>query len=159
MTARTNDGPTADREIVITRTFDAPRALVFKAFTDPRHVDRWWGPTGFRNTTLAMDFRPGGRWRYIMHGPDGRDYPNHVHYTVIDEPGLLEYEHGSDPDAPPHFHVTVTFVEENGRTTLTMRSLFPSAAARDHVVREFGAIEGGHQTLERLAAYLPTMER
>ena len=157
MTTRTEPS-TADREIMIVRTFDAPRALVFKAFTDPRHIDRWWGPDGFRNTTLAMDFRPGGAWRYIMHGPDGRDWPNHVVYAVIKEPERLEYAHGSDADSAPHFHVTVTFVEEAGRTTLTMRSLFPTAAARDHVVREFGAIEGGRQTLARLAEYLATMQ-
>jgi uncharacterized protein YndB with AHSA1/START domain len=150
---------TADREIVITRTFDAPRALVFKAFTDPRHVDHWWGPKGFRNTTLSMDVRPGGMWRYIMHGPNGRDFANRVVYTLIKEPEHLEYDHGEDTDGrPASFHVTVTFEEQDGRTTLTMRSLFPSAEARDHVVKEFGAIEGGRQTLDRLAVYLEAME-
>src|SRR6185436_11510767 len=69
---------TADREIVLTRLLGAPRELVWKVWTDPGHVAAWWGPTGFTTTTQAMEVRPGGVWRYVMHGPDGRDYKNLV---------------------------------------------------------------------------------
>ena len=144
---------TADREIVVTRVFDAPRERVFDAFVDREHVGHWWGPTGFTTTTHEMDVRPGGVWRFIMHGPDGVDYPNYVSYIEVARPERLVYDHGAD-SGDPHFHVTITFADEGGRTRLTMRSLFPTAAARDYVVREFKAIEGGNQTLDRLGEYL-----
>ena len=70
--------PTADRELVAVRVFDAPRPLVFQAWTDPAHIANWWGPRGFTTTTYAMDVRPGGVWRFCMHGPDGRDYQNKI---------------------------------------------------------------------------------
>lgn len=152
----------SDREIVLTRVFDAPRELVFAAFTDPQHLDQWWGPKGFTNTTSEIDVRPGGVWRYVMHGPDGTDFPNKVVYVEIVKPERLVYDNGWDREgAEPDFRTTVTFEEEDGKTRLTMRMLFPTAEARDYVVREFGAIDGGNQTLERLADYLnshPAME-
>lgn len=139
-----------DREITGTRVFDAPRELVWKAWTDPQHVAHWFGPNGFTTTTSEMDVRPGGYWRFVMHGPDGTDYPNEIHYLEVVKPERLVYEHGP----VPKFHVTVTFEEHDGKTTLTMRSLFESAGIRDQVVEERGAIEGMHQTLGRLADYL-----
>ena len=87
---------TADREIVATRLFDAPRDLVFMMWTDPNHIAQWWGPRGFTTTTLEMDLRPGGIWRFIMHGPDGRDYPNRVIYLEIVPLERLVYKHESD---------------------------------------------------------------
>ncbi len=149
----------ADRTIVITRVFDAPRELVFKAWIDTAHIGHWFGPDGFTITTHEMDVRPGGVWRFIMHGPDGVDYPNRVVYDEVVEPERLVYDHDDDDggtQAP--FHVTVTFAEQAGKTELTMRSLFASAAERERVVEEFGAIEGGKQTLGRLAEYLRTMQ-
>src|SRR5215217_7891459 len=86
----------ADREIVITRVFDAPREMVFSAFTDPEHIGAWWGPKGFTITTHAMDVRPGGEWRFIMHGPDGVDYPNKISYLEIARPERLVYDDGDD---------------------------------------------------------------
>lgn len=153
-----NGAAAADREIVISRLIDAPRALVFEAWTQPGHLDQWWGPTGFRNETSAMQFRPGGVWTYLMHGPDGTDYPNYIRYDEIVPNERLVYAHGEFEDQPPHFHVTVTFADEAGKTRLTMRSIFPSKEARDFVVREFGAIEGGNQTLGRLASYVADLE-
>jgi uncharacterized protein YndB with AHSA1/START domain len=144
---------TADREIVITRLLDAPRETVFSAWTDPAQIEIWWGPTGFTTTIHEMDVRPGGTWRFIMHGPDGVDYPNWVAYSEVVRPERLVYAHGGSR-AEPEFHVTVTFAEEDGKTRLTMRSLFPSAAAREYVVREVKAIEGGNQTLDRLGEFL-----
>ncbi len=143
---------TGDREIIVSRTFNAVRELVFDAWTDPEHVGRWWGPKGFTTTTYEMDVRPSGIWRFVMHGPDGVDYPNKIVYIEVVRPDRLVYDHtGGLKDDINKFQVTVTFVERNGKTNLTMRMVFPSAEAREHIVKTYGAIEGAHQTLERLA--------
>lgn len=148
---------TADREIVLTREFDAPRELVFRAWTDPQALPHWFGPNGFTLTMLEADMRVGGRWRYIMHGPDGTDYPNRVVYQEITAPERLVYLHGDDvDDDPAQFHVTVTFDDLGGRTRLTSRMVFPTAAQREGAL-QFGAYELGMQTMGRLAAYLEKM--
>ena len=148
----------SDREIVLTRDFDAPRELVWQAWTDPEHAAQWWGPTGFTNTIQEMDVRPGGVWRLVMHGPDDTDYPNKIVYIEVVKPERLVYTHGSgEEDDPGQFLVTVTFDEQGGKTRLSMKSLFASAAERDKVVKEFHAIEGGNQTLDRLAEHLATL--
>src|SRR5882672_9862320 len=143
----------ADRELVFHRVFDAPRDLVFEAWTDPSHIVQWWGPTGFTTTTYTMDVKPGGVWRFVMHGPNGVDYQNRIVYLEIVKPERLVYDHGDEADAG-HFRVTVTFAEQGDKTKLTMRSVFKSAAERDEVVTKYHAIEGGNQTLGRLADYL-----
>jgi uncharacterized protein YndB with AHSA1/START domain len=146
---------TASREIVITRLLDAPRELVFKAWTDPAHVGAWWGPRGFRTTTKSIDIRPGGSWIFTMHGPDGTDYPNRVVYKEIVAPERLVYDHaGEESTEDVRFHSTVTFEDEGGRTRITMRSLFKTREERDLVVEKYGAIEGGEQHLERLGEYV-----
>jgi len=143
--------------IVITRTVDAPRALVWTAWTDPRHIAQWWGPNGFRTTIQAMEVKPGGIWRFIMHGPDGTDYPNKIVYREVKKPERLVYDHSGAEGSEMHiFQATVTFAERNGTTEITMASTFPSVAARDGELK-FGAVEGGRQTLDRLADYLPTI--
>lgn len=147
---------TADREIVITRVFDAPRDLVFDAWIDPRHVASWYGPKGFSLTTHHMDVRPGGEWRFVMHGPDGTDYDNKIVYLEVDKPNRLVYDH-SDPGKPGSFRATVTFAEEGGRTRLTLRTLFSTAAERDEVVTKYHAIEGGNQTLDRFGEHLASL--
>jgi uncharacterized protein YndB with AHSA1/START domain len=148
----------ADREIVLTRILQAPRELVWKVWTDPQHIALWWGPNGFTNTIHAMDVRPGGVWRFMMHGPDGVDYPNKIVYTEVVKPERLVYFHGDDGEtAEPDFHVTVTFAEHEGQTKLTMQTLFTTAEQREMVVREYGAIEGGQQTINRLEEYLSNM--
>lgn len=144
----------AEREISLTRVFDAPRELVFDAWTDPEQVVQWWGPRGFTTTIHEMDVRPGGIWRFVMHGPDGTDYDNRVEFVEVTKPARLVYNHGPDGESEgPSFRVTVTFDEEGGKTRLTLRLVFASVAERDRAV-EFGALEGGNQTLERLAEYL-----
>ena len=145
-----------DREIVTSRTFAAPRSLVWKVWTEPAHVGNWWGPNGFTTTTSHIDVRPGGVWTFVMHGPDGRDYDNTITYIEVVEPERLVYAHGGgDGDlADVSFHVTVTFVERDGQTELMMRSVFPTAEERDRVAREYGAVEGAVQHLGRLAEYL-----
>ena len=145
----------ADRMIVTTRVFDAPPALVFDAFTDPDHLARWWGPNGFTLTTHSFDFREGGVWRFIMHGPDGRDYPNRITFDEIDRPKRLAYRHSGEGDYEGiKFQNLITFEDLGGRTKLTMSALFPSAAERDRVAREHHADEGGKQTLGRLGEYI-----
>ena len=141
------------RTIVQTRVFNAPRELVFEAWTTPEHVAQWFGPEGFTTTTHAMDVRAGGEWRFIMHGPDGTDYPNHIWYDEVTPPERMAYRHGGD-DGIVSFSVTVTVEEIGAQTRLTMVSLFPTAEARDFVVEKYGAIEGGRQTLARLAQYV-----
>jgi uncharacterized protein YndB with AHSA1/START domain len=148
----------AERELINTRFFKAPRDLVFDAWTKPEHVAHWFGPNGFTLTIHQMDVRPGGMWRFIMHGPDGTDYDNRVVYEEISRPERLVYLHGSDKDDDPEaFHVTTTFTEEDGGTRLTMRLVLATVEQREKVV-SFGAIEGGNQTLARLDAYLATMK-
>jgi uncharacterized protein YndB with AHSA1/START domain len=148
---------TADRELVFTRVFDAPRELVWTAWTDPAHVGAWWGPRGFTTTTHEMDVRPGGVWRFVMHGPDGTDYPNKIVYTEVARPERLAYDHGGDEGTDDvSFQVVVTFADEAGRTRLTMRMLFASAEEFRKVM-EYGAEEGAHQTLDRLREYLARM--
>lgn len=141
----------SDKEIRIERIFDAPRGLVWEAWTDPEHIAKWWGPNGFTTTTSRFDFRVGGQWLHTMHGPDGTDYPNEVTYTAITEPERIEYDHG-----PGHiFQVTVRFdTVENERTRLSMRMLFPTQEQRDFTIREFGAVEGLTETIGRLEEYL-----
>ena len=143
------------RAIVTTRVFDAPRELVWSAWTDPNHLAQWWGPNGFTTTTSAYDLRPGGTWRFVMHGPDGRDYQNLVTFDEIVKPERLVYRHGDDVE-PVQFHTTVTFEDLGGKTRLNLRAQFPTADARDRVVKEYGAAEGAVQTIERLADYLAT---
>ncbi len=139
--------------IVTTRVFDAPRDLVWAAWTDPAHLGQWWGPDGFTTTTSAYDLRPGGTWRFMMHGPDGTDYPNRITFDEIVRPERLTYRHGDDKE-PAQFNTTVTFEDIGGRTRLTLLAQFPSAAARDRVIRDYGADKGAAQTLSRLAEFL-----
>lgn len=146
---------TSDREMVIERLFDAPRELVFAAWTDPKHLARWWGPRGFTHTTKQADIREGGSWVFTMHGPDGRDYPNRITFLEIKAPGLLRYVHGDPNDE--NFRTTVSFEDKGGKTLVTMRALFPTASAREHVIRTFKADEGGRQHLEKCAEQVERM--
>ena len=153
-----NDNSTqtpAKQDLVITHIFDAPVERVWNAWKDAEQIKRWWGPDGFTTTTHEMDVRAGGVWRFIMHGPDGTDYPNKIVYEEIVEPERLVYTHGDDSEGKGReFQTTVTFEEQQGKTLLTMRAFFATAAERDRVVEEVGAIEGAKQTLGRLAEYL-----
>ncbi len=137
---------TANRQIVVTRVFNAPRELVFTAWTDPKHVAQWWGPNGFTITVHEMDVRPGGVWRFVMHGPDGTDFPNKIAFVEITPPERLVLSHVS----APQFRMTATFAEQCGKTRLTVRMLFETAEERDRTVKQFGADEGLKQTIGRL---------
>lgn len=150
---------TTDREVVISRTFNAPRALVWQAWTDPGHVMQWWGPQGFSNTACDMDFRVGGAFRLSMCTPDGSTYPCLGIYREIVAPERIVYDSAADDShpcgagLPPRSVVTITFAEQSGRTTLTIHTRFESAS------RKQAAVEARYSTswqeaLERLAATL-----
>jgi uncharacterized protein YndB with AHSA1/START domain len=142
-----------DREIVLERLIEAPRRFVFEAFTKPEHLSNWWGPDGFTTTTTAFDFRAGGEWIFTMHGPDGTDYPNWMRWEEIVPPERIVATHGDRPDDPEAFTSVFTFSEEAGATRITLRTIFPSVEARERAVSEYHAVEGGQQTLGRLAAF------
>ena len=111
MKDKSSDAGLEARQIVATRILNAPRELVFRVWTEPDHVAKWWGPKGFTNTIHEMDVRPGGVWRLIMHSPDGVDYRNKIIYTEVRKPELLAYTHVS----APKFDVTVTFVDKGAK--------------------------------------------
>ena len=143
------------RELIFNRLLSAPRELVFKVWTDPEHVVKWWGPTGFTNTNHGMDVSENGVWRFTMHGPDGVDYKNKIVFLEVKEPERLVYKH-SDDEGPEqiHFHVTITFEAQGNKTNLTMRMVFDTKEELEKVARDFGAIEGAHQHIARLEAYV-----
>lgn len=158
MLETTSDVPevAAANEIVITRVFAAPRAMVWGALAGPWQVGQWWGPKGFTTTMQEMDLRPSGKWRLVMHGPDGTNYPNEM--TVTDVVPLqrigLEVTGGREGAPRLHFHQTMTFNDEAGGTRFTIRITFATAEERGRNVRDYGSIEGGKQMMERLGAYL-----
>jgi uncharacterized protein YndB with AHSA1/START domain len=161
MKTKTDARAQSDREIVITRDFDAPRELVWQAWTDPSQVVRWWGPRGFTTTIETMDVRPGGVWKHVMQGPDGARYPNESVFSEVVEPEKIVFSHGGHRENGPGAHFVSTWTFENleaGRTRVTIRMEFATAEDRDRVAREFGAVEGGEQTLERLAGHMKAVQ-
>jgi uncharacterized protein YndB with AHSA1/START domain len=147
-----------DREIVLCRVVDAPRELVWRAWTDPEHLPRWFGPKGFTCTTHAIDLCVGGSWRFDMIAPDGTVFPNRMTFLQLRAPELIVFDHGGDSDDDPNrFRVTVTFdAQSNGKTVVTLRQLHPSKARRDAVIA-FGAVEFGMTTMDKLAAHVAAM--
>ncbi len=146
-----------EREILLSRDFDAPRDLVWEAMTSPEHVVHWWGPEGFRTEIETMDVRPGGAWIHTMVGPDGTRYPNKSIFRDVVRPERIVYVHGGRREGGPGVGFVATWTFEAlapRRTRVTLRMEFRTAEDRDVVVREFGAIEGGRQTLARLADFL-----
>ena len=150
----TAESATAEREIVISRVIDAPRELVFEAFTEVRHLSQWWGPDGFTTTTRAFEFRVGGAWDFAMHGPDGTDYQEWISWTEIARPERIVLRHGESRDDPNAFDSVITFAAEGTATRIEMRTVFPTKKVRDEAVEKYHAIEGGQQTLSNLAAYV-----
>jgi len=148
-----------DREIVITRTFDAPRALVFKVWTDPKHVAQWWGPSGFTAPVCELDLRVGGQFSIHLLGPNGVTYPCTGTFREIVKPERIVYV-GTSEDGPacgsglpPRSTVTVTFDEQDGKTLMTMRTILESVTARDAAIAD-GFNIGWGMSLERLAEYI-----
>jgi uncharacterized protein YndB with AHSA1/START domain len=142
-----------ERELVLTRVFDAPRELVFKAWTDPKQVAQWWGPHRFTNPVCDLDVRPGGAIRIHMRGPDGTVYPMTGVYNEVVEPERLVFTSAAlDADGNPMFEVltTVTFAEQGGKTKQIMRArVIKSTAEAAPYIK--GMEAGWTQSLERLA--------
>lgn len=150
---------TADREVVVARTISAQREVVFEAFTQVRHLSQWWGPAGFTTTTRSYEFRVGGVWDFVMHGPDGTDYQEWITWTEIVPPERIRLLHGESRDDPNAFESILTFEDAGADTRVVMRAVFPTRELRDQAVEEYHAIEGGEQTLGNLAAYIAGMTR
>jgi uncharacterized protein YndB with AHSA1/START domain len=144
--------PTAGREIVNTRLIDAPRELVFRAFREPRHLAQWWGPKDFTNTFSEFDFQPGGHWRFVMHGPDGTDFPNHSVFDQIVAPEKIVFRH---LDPIHEFQMTILLAEQGGKTRITWRMLHPTVEKSDQV-RPF-VLEANEQNFDKLEAELARM--
>ena len=140
--------PLSTRQIVTTRVVDALRERVFRAWTDPERLARWWGPRGFTNTFQEFDLRPGGTWRFVMRGPNGAEFQNLSVFVEIAPPERIVFQHVS----PPEFQVTATFAEESGKTRVTFQMLFETAAACGKV--EGFAPEANEQNFDRLEAEL-----
>ena len=150
---------TADREIVISRVIDAPRELVFEAFTEVRHLSQWWGPEGFSTTTTSFEFVVGGEWDFVMHGPDGTDYSEWISWTEITPPARIALVHGEYRGDPNSFESVLTFTPDRDATRIEMRTVFPTKEVHDEAVEKYHAIEGGQQTLGNLAAYVTELSR
>jgi uncharacterized protein YndB with AHSA1/START domain len=140
--------PPADRSLITSRLFSAPVARVFEAFADPRQLAQWWGPQGFTNTFREFDLRAGGAWRFVMHGPDGRDYPNESVFLEVTPPRRVVFRHQSSP----HFEMTIAFENEAGQTRVRWQQVFDTAAECERVARFAGA--ANEQNLDRLGAQL-----
>jgi len=138
---------TTERDIIITRVIKAPRELVFEAWTDSKHLDKWWGPNGFSNETHEFEFKEGGKWKFTMRSEWG-DFSQTIIYEEILPPSRLRYIHEGV------FWSEVTFTEKDGETTIVMRNVFPTEEALKEVVEKYGAVEGGKQTIEKLDAYV-----
>ncbi|MGZ0148728.1 SRPBCC family protein [Kribbella sp. WER1] len=149
-----SSGDSADREIVISRVIGAPRELVFEAFTEVRHLSQWWGPAGFSTKTRSFEFRVGGDWDFVMHGPDGTEYQEWITWSEIDPPARIALMHGESRDDPNAFASVLTFEPEGDDTRIVMSTLFPTKELRDEAVEKYHAIEGGEQTLHNLATYV-----
>ena len=143
-----------DREIVMTRVFDAPRELVFDALTKPELLKRWFGPHGWTLTECEVDLRVGGAWRFLSKGPDGRTMGMRGVYREISPPERIQYTESFDEWAEQGSAlITTTLAERDGRTTLTCVSLAPSREVRDAVIRT-GMEHGAAETYDRLADVL-----
>jgi len=143
---------TEERELILEREVPFARELVWRAMTEPEHQNRWWGPEGFRNERVSMDFRVGGVWSFDMVGPDGTRYPNRSVFKEITPPSRLVFDHGDGKRVL--FEFTIILAQTEGGTLITLRQLYPTKELREEMVSKYGAIEGGHQHLAKLEAYL-----
>lgn len=142
---------TADRQIATSRVIDAPRARIFEACTDPKHLVNWWGPKGFTNTFYEINVKPGGAWKFVMHGPDGGNYENESVFVEVVKLERMVIRHLS----APHFVLSITLAEQAGKTKLTWSMLFDTVEDCDKVKRI--VVEANEQNLDRLEAELARM--
>jgi uncharacterized protein YndB with AHSA1/START domain len=137
---------TADREFVHSKLIDAPRERLFRAFAQPEHLAQWWGPDGFSNTFETFDLRVDGHWRFVMHGPDGTDYPNEMVFRELVVPERVVLEHLGSVH---HFFLTITFTEQAGKTLVGWRQVFDTAAHKEAIAQ--WVEPANEQNLSRLA--------
>jgi uncharacterized protein YndB with AHSA1/START domain len=140
-----------DYEIISTRTLPFKRELVFKAWSDPKHLAKWWGPKGFTNTFHEFDFRPGGKWRFTMHGPDGGNYANECVFTEIAAPGLIKWYRLSQP----LFRMDILFEEWEGKTKLVFKMIFETEKECNKIKKI--AVNANEENFDRLEAGLAKM--
>ena len=141
-----------DFEIVSSRIFNAPRDIVYTAWTDPNHLKNWWGPAGFTNTFNEFDLRPGGRWSFVMHGPERGNYPNECEFIKIEKPVLIAWNRISKPI----FQVVATFEAiSSDRTKIVFRQIFNSANECSKVKRF--AADKNEENFDRLEVELTKM--
>jgi uncharacterized protein YndB with AHSA1/START domain len=147
----------SDKEIRMTRVFDAPRDLVFEAHTSCEHMSNWWGPRKYEFASCELDFRPGGTWRIVHRGPDGEEYGFHGEFREIVPPERIVWTFEFE-GAPGHVSVeTLTLEEQDGKTTVTANSVFDSVEARDGMLNS-GMESGAVETYERLDEYLEVLK-
>jgi uncharacterized protein YndB with AHSA1/START domain len=145
----------SDREVVMTRVVDAPRRLVFAAWTNPEHLQHWMGPNGWTMSVCQIDLRPGGAYRFVWRGPDGTQLGIAGVYREVTPPERVVSTESWDGDWPETLN-TLTFTEEHGKTTITNRVLYPSKEARDAALQT-RMTDGAAEGLERLAEYVSTI--
>jgi uncharacterized protein YndB with AHSA1/START domain len=149
-------GTPTDREIVMTRVFDAPRHLVWDAFTKPELLKRWFGPRGWSMVVCEMDLRVGGGFRFVLRSPDGKEMGMRGVYREIVPPERSVHMESFD-DYPGESQVTGAFVEQGGQTTLTATVLYPSQEVRDIVINS-GMEHGAAESYDKLAELLASVE-
>lgn len=141
-----------EREIVVTRVFDAARDLVFEAWTKEEHLSKWWGPQGFTSTFQKFEMKPGGTWEFIMHSPDGVDFPNTNVVVEVVKPERIVMRHA----VFPHFLATAIFEDLDGNTKLIYSTVFEENAAVFDKVKTY-AVPGAEQMMVRLEKHLESM--
>ena len=141
---------TKDRELRLSRLFNAPVELVWEVWTNPDHIKNWWGPEGFTNSIQKMEVKAGGEWQLVMHGPDGTDYKNKSIFKEIVPLKKIVYEHVSSP----RFVATIDFEKQGKQTLIRWHMLFETAEQFIQVVKTFKADEGLKQNMEKLDVYL-----
>jgi uncharacterized protein YndB with AHSA1/START domain len=148
--------------LVVERTFDSPRDLVFKAWSEPERIVQWWGPRGWATTNYAMDFRPGGVWHYCMRGPDGMESWGRAVYREIVPPQRIVYvdsfsdAEGNVVPGAPEMVITLEFADVSGKTALTSRTKFASRKDMESILG-MGVVEGATETWGRLEEYLASL--
>lgn len=144
---------TADSEIVTSRVVNASRELVYRAWSDPNHLKNWWGPAGFTNTFHEFDFRVGGKWGFVMHGPDKGNYRNECEFIKIEKPSLIAWKRHSQP----LFQVVFLFEEEEGdKTKITFKMLF-NTAQECQKLKPF-VVDKNEENFDRLETELTKMK-
>ncbi len=145
---------TRDRELLLTRVLNAPIALVWEVWTNPKHIVQWWGPNGFTNTITKMEVHPEGEWDLVMHGPDGRYYKNKSVFKEVIKHKKIVYEHISGPK----FLATIEFEDQDDKTFIKWHMLFESREQFIQTVKTFKADEGLRQNIEKLDHYLISLK-